>query len=148
MDLLASIFAYLGAVAGIFIAVALSYNLLIYKPLYAPRVPQATAAVVAKSSAPEMAKPKARRGAKFRHAPLHANRSSADDASSRIAARKKLDQAKERSRHLAGERSRRRLARGPQSSPKEWADRPVPRAPYSLGYAQVPRAPFGNNGFE
>jgi hypothetical protein len=145
MGLLASIFAYLGAVAGIVIAIALSYNSLIDKQLYAAHMPQATATVVAKSSAPKTTKLKARRRAKFGRAPRHANRSSADDARTRIAVPKRLDRAKQRSRHLVSERSR-RLAHGLQSSPKEWAYRPVPRAP--LGYAEVPRARFGNSGFE
>jgi hypothetical protein len=140
MDLLPSIFAYLGTVAGIFIAIALSYNSLIDKSLYAPHVPQATTNLVAKSSAPKMPKPKAKRKAEFERAPLH--------TMTRIAAPKRLNRANERSRYLANERSRRRLARGLQSSPKEWAYRPAPRTPYALGYAEVPRAPFGNGGFE
>jgi hypothetical protein len=128
MDLLASILAYLGAVAGIVVAIALSYSSLIYKPFHAPRMPQATATVVAKSSAPNMPKFKARREAEMGR--------SAHGAKTRIAAPQRLNRTKQRSRHLAIER---RLAHGLQSSPKQWAYRPVPRAPYALGYAEAPR---------
>lgn len=145
MDLLASIFAYLGAVAGIVVAVALSYNSLMH---YAPRMPQAMTAVVAKASAPKVPKPKSMRKAEIGGARVHVNRSPADDAKTRIAAPQRLNRARQRSRQLASERSRRRLAHGLRSSPKEWAYRPSPRAPYALGYAEVPRAPFGNSGFE
>jgi hypothetical protein len=148
MDLLAPILAYLGAVAGIVVAIVLSYNSLIYKPLDAPRMPQAAATMVAKSSAPKMPKPKARRKAEIGRAPVHVNRSIADVARTRIAAPQRLNRAKERSRRAANERWWRRLAHGRQSAPKQWAYRPVPRAPYALGYAEMPHASFGNSGFE
>lgn len=144
MDLLASIFTYLGTVAGIVVAIALSYNSLM---LHMTRVPQATT-VEARSSTPKTPKPKPMHKAEVGRAPFHVNRYSADEAKTRTAAPQRLSRAKQRSRHLASERSGRQFAHGLHSWPKEWANRPAPRAPYAFGYAEVPRAPFGNSGFE
>jgi hypothetical protein len=138
MDLLPSILAYLGTVTGIVVATVLSYNSLFDKS-HAPRTPQATTIVAERSSAAKIRKPTGRRKAEIGHATDHGNRASANDAGTRIAAPQTLDRAKHR--HLANERSRRRLAHR-LPAPREWAYRPVPRAPYTLGSAEGPRAPF------
>jgi hypothetical protein len=134
MDLLPSMLAYVGAVTGIVVAAVLSYNSLFVKPSYAPRVAQATTVVAARSSAAKTTKPRARRKAEIGRAPV--------DAGARTAAPQRLDRAKERSRHLANERPRRRLAHRLRA-PRQWAYRPVPRAPYAFGSAEGPRSPFG-----
>jgi hypothetical protein len=142
MDLLAPILAYLGAVTGIVVATVLSYDSLFVKPSYAPPVAQATTAVAARSSPAKMTKPRARRKAQIGRAPVSVKSASGDDAGTRTAALQRLDRAKERSRHLANERSRRRLAHR-LPAPKQWAYRPVPRAPYAFRSAEGPRGPFG-----
>jgi hypothetical protein len=136
MDLLAPILAYVGAVTGIVVATVLSYNSLFDKPSHAPPMVQATTIVAAKSSAAKMTKPRARRKAE-----IGRNSASGDDAATRIAAQR-VDRAKQRPRHLANERSRRRLAHR-LPAPNHWAYRPVPRAPYALGSAEGLRGPFG-----
>jgi hypothetical protein len=136
MDLLPSILAYVGTVTGIVVATVLSYNSLFDKS-YAPRTPEATTIVAARSSAAIMRKPRGRRKAEIGRASDHVNRASANDAGT-------LDRAKQR--HVANERSRRRLAHRLPAR-REWAYRPVPRAPYAFGSAEGPRAPF-TSGFE
>lgn len=140
MDLLASILAYLSVVTGIVVAVALSYNRLVYESHNMPPMPQPTA-VAARSSAPKMAKPGAK--AEVRRAPVHANRvaAAADDA--RFAAARRRDRA--RSRRLAHERSRRHLAHR-VAAPRQWAYRPA--APFTFGAADMPRPDFGGSGVE
>jgi len=153
MDLLAPILAYVGAVTGIVVATVLSYNSLFVKPSYGPHPAQAAALVAARSSAAKTTKPGARRKDEIGRAPVRVNSAFGDHAGTRTAAPQRLDRARERSRHLANERSRQRLAHR-LPGPKQWAYRPVPRArygfrsavpraPYGFGYAEGPRGPFG-----
>ena len=153
MDLLAPILAYVGAVTGIIVAAVLSYNSLFVKPSYGPRPAQATTLVAARSSAAKTTKAGARRKAEIGRAPVRVNSAFGDHAGTRTAAPQRLDRARERSRHLANDRSRQRLAHR-LPGPKQWAYRPVPRArygfrsavpraPYGFGYAEGPRGPFG-----
>lgn len=135
MDLLASILAYLGVVTGIVVAVALSYNRLVYESYNIPQTPQPTA-IAARSSAPKMAKPKAG----VRRAPVHVNRVAAAAGDARSAAAQRRDRA--RARRLAHERSRRHLAHR-VGAPRQWAYRPA--APFAFGAADIPRPDFGGS---
>jgi len=132
MDLLAPILAYVGTVTGIVVAAVLSYNSLFEKS-HAPRMPQATTIAAARSSAAKMHKPRARHKA-------------GNDAGTRTAAPQMFDRVKPRSRHLTNERARRRLEHRLPAA-KEWASRPLPRAPYAFGSAESPRAAF-TRGYE
>lgn len=150
MDILASILGYLSAVTGIVVAIAVSYNAVVSKPLDAPHMPPAAVAAP-HASAAKKPKAKTRRTAESRRSSDHADRSFAADAGTRGAAPHREVRIKVRPRHLANEQGRRHFARGQQYAPRVqrgWAYRPAPRAPYALGYAQAPRAAYGDGSYE
>lgn len=146
MDLLASIVGYLGAVTGIIVAIAVSYNAVVSKPLDAPHMPASTF-LATHAGASKLAKAKTRRMNESRRTQAHADKSFATAAG----APQRQDRARPHPQHLANEHLRRQRARGRQYAPRAqrgFAYRSAPRAPYALGYAQAPRETFGDGSYE
>ena len=125
MDLLASIFAYLGTVTAIVVTVVMSYDVFVYTPLQSIN-PQQTLTEAAKPSAAKAAVPAS--AAKI--APPGALSASLHHAPAAAKAVAPIEVAADR-RAAARQRHLRTLAR--QTRNREWVSRQGPRV---LGYAQ------------
>jgi Tfp pilus assembly protein FimV len=134
MDLLTSIFAYLGTVTAIIVAVVMSYDAFIYTPLHS-RNPQHNLMVEAK---PTTAAKAALSTSANKIAPTRLPVASLSRGAAPARAAQQMDIAAERRaaylhREAARQKRMRRLAR--QARDREWASQ---QAPSALSYANEP----------
>jgi hypothetical protein len=144
MDLLGSIFAYLGSVTAIIAAFAFSYDVLIYAPLNSTGPHQPMAMIVKPSGAkPRVmtAASRARTIVPSKAPPAAVSREEAAKTARQIEAEVQRREAYRR--ELARRRRTRWLVQ--QARAREWASE---QAPAPLGYADAPPPAFGGNPFQ
>ena len=151
MDLLASIFAYCGAVAALIVAIAMSYDALVYAPLHHRIGPSQTLVVAAKPTATENAAKPSAALARGGLASLPARqRDGRGIAASEPAAQADVTLRTANARRSSAEHhaltQRRFLRRQTRPDrPREWASR---QWPDRLGYADEPHAVFDYEPFQ